>query len=805
MPRRRGRARGRHFQPRSRGLLEWIGGRISPPIYLRDRDEPYRPELVLWLDSTGIVVGQEVVVPEDAEGVVARLLLHAMEQPFSGTRRRPDQIRVASQALAAEVRTAVGDGIPVAVAPTPELDAVVGSLMETMPSSGGESSYFDGGRIPPGLVRELFVSAERLYRCAPWKSAYDSQVLKLDIPSLGVEGACVSVMGNLGQSFGLIIFPSLAGYQAFYRLASAGSIRKKGRVDLGTDWLSLNFERGGDLPADTRREALAHGWPVAGPDAYPLLLHVERDGGSRPLVQRDYQIATLAASAVHQFFGKHRARFEEFDVREVSESYDIPTMGLEVHLTLPYPNSAAFLLEDEPGHDAGEASPHGRKEPGRNEPCPCGSGRKYKKCCMNREFAGSSAAERIPSVHELDYALIQDISRFAEENFGSAWKDFEKDFNDAAAEPGLAPHWSTCHFRVRGATALAGYLDRSRKESPPLIIEWLEAQAAAWLSVWEVTAVEPGSRLTLRDLLSDEQRIVWEKSGSETLVVRDVLLARVVDFKGDTLLCGTHSRPLPPLDAAEVVRRVRGRLRRKTAVPVERLRDEGVGRYLIRQWEDAVDALDERSGILPDFRNTDDDPLLITIDHFDISSGAVKEVTASLAGIDDAQSSIVDDDPVYEFVRPGPASQVIQENTVMGRALVSGTTLRLETNSRNRADMLRLKVEAACGDRIRHRAREYADPRSERVRSELPEVPPEEFPPEVEQQLLEFKRRHYAEWIDLPVPALNGETPREAVRSADGRAAVDALLKSAENTENRSARGATFDFSGIRRELGLPE
>lgn len=25
------------------------------------------------------------------------------------------------------------------------------------------------------------------------------------------------------------------------------------------------------------------------------------------------------------------------------------------------------------------------KEPGRNEPCPCGSGKKYKKCCMNKK------------------------------------------------------------------------------------------------------------------------------------------------------------------------------------------------------------------------------------------------------------------------------------------------------------------------------------------------------------------------------------------------------------------------------------
>jgi uncharacterized protein YecA (UPF0149 family) len=26
---------------------------------------------------------------------------------------------------------------------------------------------------------------------------------------------------------------------------------------------------------------------------------------------------------------------------------------------------------------------------GRNEPCPCGSGKKYKKCCMNKKAHGT--------------------------------------------------------------------------------------------------------------------------------------------------------------------------------------------------------------------------------------------------------------------------------------------------------------------------------------------------------------------------------------------------------------------------------
>ena len=44
--------------------------------------------------------------------------------------------------------------------------------------------------------------------------------------------------------------------------------------------------------------------------------------------------------------------------------------------------------------------------------------------------------------------------------------------------------------------------------------------------------------------------------------------------------------------------------------------------------------------------------------------------------------------------------------TVIGRVWLTPTALRLETGSQERADALRQLVEALCGARIRHRARE---------------------------------------------------------------------------------------------------
>ena len=65
--------------------------------------------------------------------------------------------------------------------------------------------------------------------------------------------------------------------------------------------------------------------------------------------------------------------------------------------------------------------------------------------------------------------------------------------------------------------------------------------------------------------------------------------------------------------------------------------------------------------------------------------------------------------------------------------------------------------------------------------------------PEADQLILEFKRRHYADWPDQPLPALDGKTPREAVQTVGGRGVVDVLLKGMENLEQR-AGGAELRF-----------
>ena len=175
-----------------------------------------------------LVVGQAVLDPGDNHGAVARILRSALVNPTVGEPRLPDAIRIADHNLANEVRGEVAATIPVSVAPTPELDDLFQVLVASMPAPGeNKPSYFAHGRVAPELVETLFAASDSLFAITPWTLADDNQILRLDIPALGVDDACLSIIGRFGQSRGVLIFPSREDFERFlgYRPDSCGNTR----------------------------------------------------------------------------------------------------------------------------------------------------------------------------------------------------------------------------------------------------------------------------------------------------------------------------------------------------------------------------------------------------------------------------------------------------------------------------------------------------------------------------------------------------------------------------------------------------
>ncbi|HEU4427207.1 MAG TPA: SEC-C domain-containing protein [Myxococcota bacterium] len=782
------------------GSREWIGGLLTTPIYVTDADRPHRVQLAAWVElPDGLVVAMDPVDPETAEGSVGRLLAMALREPLIGSPRRPERVRIADPSLMPEVRRALGHAVAIEIAPTPELDELLDEMMRTLPPSDEEDSYLEEGRVPPALAAHLFRCAERLHRAAPWNDPDCELPIRLDIPELGVEGACIVVIGSLAEERGLLIFPSLEALDAF-ESAAVEARRPKRRPDLGTTLLSLEFERGASLAKSMRREVAAHGWPVASSDAFPVVSARERDGAPRPLEARDVRIAAASASAVASFSLTHRGGHAS-EPRSVSYR-DETEYGVTARLTLPY---EAF---DEFESPAPEQPPEQERPPepsrprvARNAPCPCGSGKKYKKCHLPIEEAELAPRRRSDALSEIDLRLTRAIHEFAASRFGER---FRAAGDVVRWESGLqlTVPFAAFIFRIDGVVVVDHYLAERGNRLSGAERAWLDAQREAWLSIWEARDVTPGEGLTLVDLLTGEQRRVVERTASRTLVARDAVLARVVSSGDVSLICGLHPRALSPSAAAAVVASARRRLRLKGSVPPAQLRDETCARFLIGAWERRVRQGDRRAAAPPSLRNTDGHAFLFTADRFDFDAASRSAVRDRLGSLEGAQCDS-EDGPTASFVftKPGNSKHRDWENTIVGSAHLSESKLRLETNSRERADELRARVEAACGDLIRHRTREHADPTSQAAPTQHTE--PREPTPEERRITREVKDRHYREWLDLPVPALSAKTPRQAARTTRGRAALAALLKEFENHEAREERADAYDFAWLRRELGI--
>ncbi|MGH7413121.1 MAG: hypothetical protein ACREKJ_02840 [Candidatus Rokuibacteriota bacterium] len=162
------------------------------------------------------------------------------------------------------------------------------------------------------------------------------------------------------------------------------------------------------------------------------------------------------------------------------------------------------------------------------------------------------------------------------------------------------------------------------------------------------------------------------------------------------------------------------------------------------------------------------------------------------------------DDGSYAWFEPGGSEEVRRGLCAF---VLGDHRVVLETMSKARAERGRAFLEALAGEAVRYRTMSV-----EGVERALERRPPkaagasDEIPPEVEAELVHtYYDQHYRTWVDTPLPALAGQTPRAAARSKAGRPRVVALLKDMESLSAREQRAGrpAYDFGWMWAELGL--
>ena len=458
--------------------------------------------------------------------------------------------------------------------------------------------------------------------------------------------------------------------------------------------------------------------------------------------------------------------------------------------------------------------------PGRNDPCPCGSGKKYKRCHGNTDSHAvgtpSVEATRADVLKACDVRLSERLIRFARRHYGANWLvdvldevGLLDENNDVPeAEMSLVIPWLRHCLRDDDGLTLADVWRRF--EQPRLTPEEslvLAAYDTAWLSVWEVAEVDRGVGSRVIDLLTREERYIHDVSSSLALQRNDSVLGIVLTFETISFFGGVHAQPLPPRFADTVVREARRMCHVRTRpVAPAKVRDPALQLELMALWSVVVEDMVLQPP--PVLQNTDGDPVVQTRDDFALLTHR-DDVAARLATLEGviAPAGEEEDGLVFVVAKSGNAMHRSWDNTVIARVVLAKTHLRLETNSTRRADSLRASVEEHLKGMVRFRLRSEEDiakmlasPRPAAARERDMDSPP----PEMLAAMRAFREQHMRDWLDEAVPALGGLTPRKAATTTHGRRQLAVLLKEFEQSEDRLPADQRIDLGWLRETLGNP-
>ena len=453
---------------------------------------------------------------------------------------------------------------------------------------------------------------------------------------------------------------------------------------------------------------------------------------------------------------------------------------------------------------------------GRNDLCPCGSGLKYKKCHLPLEEPKPPEVEpnRAP-VHDAGLRLVQRITQWAFDRFGSEFEEAGSGLGLEDMQAGLQfiVPWAIFHHPIQGKPAVEWFALEEADN-----ISWreralIDGQRQAWVGMWEVRETVPGKSMILADLLSGEKRLVQEASASRTLVARDVILSRVVDFGDTSVIDGMHPYTLPPEEASHAVGIVQDLLRSKLPIAIERLREIITALLIVDVWRKVVDDYIERRSTPPRLTNTDGDPFRQTVDRYRFAPADRNTIEAAVGALKSSFPIEEHDDGTRSitFFKSGNRQYEHWDNTTIGVVITSQDELRIETNSTRRANALRKRIEKACRELIADHQRTQTDAADLFAASaasrddEGRRARPEAVDPEFQSVILDQKIGFYANWTTTPIPALGGKTPKQALRSLRGREALNALLKTIENTEARQPAATRYDVNILRRALRMED
>jgi len=482
------------------------------------------------------------------------------------------------------------------------------------------------------------------------------------------------------------------------------------------------------------------------------------------------------------------------------------------------------------------------KKPGRNDPCPCGSGKKYKKCCGLSQTQGGFVqtpeswfppSERTGTLFD-DYMEVmpiiamygKKIMDFDEDGpeFKRAVSDFEKQFRPGE-KGGIMDSFfmSWMYFDLRFGKSLETVAERLLSESRILnlmepVPTYIRQLNESYLTFYEI--IDSTSRpdvVTARELgtgkrftvLHVRELIEIDPQPGEIWFVRRV-------GPPDRSIFYTTPYFYEPETCAQFKRAVL--IQEKDFRQGPRAELFPTNRHFAESQKESAPfwAWYICRGEMTDLRQipyhtlvtTDGEEFVFTEIHFRIKDEAA--LRKRLATLRSYQYDKKDDS--WTWLKAKSRKYPDAPRSVLGHIYIQGDRLIAETNSQERAVRLRSRLKGHLRDLIAYEKTLYCD------MYDRPELSPEEIEardkaskelnsrPEIQEAIKKNLEHHYFnEWPKKKLPALGGLSPLQAVRSEKGRAKLVALVDGIERLQNApTSKMPKIDINKLRRLLGIP-
>lgn len=507
---------------------------------------------------------------------------------------------------------------------------------------------------------------------------------------------------------------------------------------------------------------------------------------------------------------------------------------------------------------------------GRNDLCPCGSGQKYKKCCLIKlksatpearvDVSSQIALHRLQQTAEALVPRLFDHvqTHYAPEAFERAWEEFTLDTgipigsDQCPEEEDAFPLWFLFNWIPEDAASRQDgliepempisfhYLDTMGKRLSNFEREFLIAASRENFSFHEVKACVAGQSIRLLDLMCGPERTVQEPELSNELQPGDILYGKVISAAGISMLFGTGSRTLSGENLEQILDLREHLSHKEPSVPSGLTYPAPfLDLSMLLEYELALrDLYLTLCGTWDDDLAFDDDldaAVQLTY-RLSCSTRQALDALASLSGLSAQtlmdQNGIFEQDELLCVTVPWSLTDHASENTdaapcepdreCFTHIFIEGDTLQIDADSDEDADRIALEIAERLGDLAVLEARdvapsydfldEFGDDLDDDDLDEN-ELDDDDVDGLAEDWLLENRVKNavgpgglnLAEldlWLDEPRPELDGQSPREARATPDGRRRLDQLLTQMEEYLRKDPV-LEIDVQAMRRTLKL--